>query len=121
MSTRCTIAVHDKFDTFTIYRHCDGYPDTAGGVLATLPEAFEFAWRPPRFEADDFAAAIVRAWKTPGGGNIYLTNSHDSHGDTEYMYDITQDLVTGIIYVTTRRSGSKGSGKMTVLWAPEGA
>jgi len=46
----------------------------------------------PRFEAADFAAAIIRAWKTEGGGNIYIDGSPKGweliHGDTEWVYVI---------------------------------
>jgi hypothetical protein len=46
----------------------------------------------PRFEADDFAAAIIRAWKTEGAGNIYIDGSPKGweliHGDTEWVYVI---------------------------------
>jgi len=48
-------------------------------------------------EADDFAAAIVAAWKRRGG-NIYIdgTARDDTlHGDIEYYYVITPDEKTG--------------------------
>jgi hypothetical protein len=75
MSTRCNLIVEDSYDRIQLYRHCGGYPDGAGGVLAALEQAIPFAWPLPRFEASDFAAAIVRAWKTEGGGNIYIDGS----------------------------------------------
>lgn len=88
MSTRSTIKVYDKEDKFYIYRHYDGYPFGECGVLSELTEALKYAWPLPRFEAMDFAAAIIRAWKN-GGGNIYFTSSHSAHWDTEYQYDVT--------------------------------
>ena len=72
MSTRCNIIVKDNYRAIQLYRHSDGYPDTKDGVIATLPEALEFAWNLPRMEVADFAAAIVRAWKEENGGNIYI-------------------------------------------------
>lgn len=103
MSTRSTITVRDRKDgneAYSICRHSGGYPDTQHGVLATLPQALAYAWPLPRFEAMDFAAAIVAAWKQPArkpyagapylsqGGNIYLTGGRDDHGDTEWHYEI---------------------------------
>lgn len=90
MSTRCTITVRDERggrDAYSLYRHCDGYPDTQHGVIATLSKALPLAWPMPRFEADDFAAAIVAAWKD-SCGNIRLTAGRDAHGDTEYHYEV---------------------------------
>jgi len=96
MSTRCSITCKDDSGEFSLYRHSDGYPGTEHGVLETLKAALSYAWRLPRFEAEDFAAAIVAALKKPAsgpyaqGGNIYLSHGRDSHGDTEYHYEITR-------------------------------
>ncbi len=91
MSTRCVITVIDEHNSFSIYRHGDGYPDGDAGVIRTLEEGFKFAWELPRFEADDFAAALIRAWKIEGGGDIYFTKGHEHHGDLAYRYEIRQD------------------------------
>lgn len=107
MSTRATITVRDRKDgnrAFSIYRHCDGYPDSEHGVLEGLKLALSYAWALPRFEEDDFAAAIVAAWKKPAyrpspgipdyiaqGGNIRFTEGRDEHGNTEYHYEIWPD------------------------------
>ena len=90
MSTRSNLIIDDGYDRIQLYRHWDGYPDGSGGVLATLELALPYAWPLPRFEASDFAAAIVRAWKTSGGGNINIDGSPKGweliHGDTEWVY-----------------------------------
>ena len=105
MSTRSTLTVRDRKDgneAYSIYRHSDGYPDTVAGVFATLPQALAYAWPLPRYEPSDFAAAIVAAWKQPAraypgstyisqGGNIYLTEGREAHGDTAYHYEIWPD------------------------------
>lgn len=106
MSTRATLTVRDAkngTEAYSVYRHSDGYPDTEHGVFATLPLALSYAWSLPRFEADDFAAAIIAAWKQPArysypgaryvtqGGNIRYTTGRDTHGDTAYHYDIWPD------------------------------
>lgn len=103
MSTRATITVHspkgDAFqESFTIYRHCDGYPESEHGVIAALQASQKYAWALPRFEANEFAAAVVCQMKQSAaagddkfgqGGNIYLTSGRDSHDDTDYHYDVT--------------------------------
>jgi len=107
MSTRAVITVIDGEDKFSIYRHHDGYPDGAGGVLMTLGLAIPLAWPLPRFEAADFAAAIVAAWKRPGGGDIYFTPNRDVHGDLAYAYEIRQ--------ITNARKGVVGSLQVDVF------
>lgn len=99
MSTRCNIIIKDKYNSIQLYRHCDGYPHSKGGVIENLKEVMPYAWKLPRMEADDFAAAIVRAWKEKGGGNIYIDGTanipNTLHGDIEYYYIITPDYEVG--------------------------
>lgn len=112
MSTRSNIIVRDKFDCICIYRHSDGYPDGEHGVIATLNKALDYAWDLPRFEASDFSAAIVAAWKQPSksfdgkniyrGGNIYIDGNCPKsnpfkkvHPDCEFVYIIDPPLKDG--------------------------
>jgi hypothetical protein len=44
----------------TVYEHRDGYPK---GAAKAIEAALPYAWPLPRFEADEFAAAFVRANK----------------------------------------------------------
>ena len=92
MGTRSNIIVADDHSRIQLYRHWDGYPDGEGGVLADLALALPYAWPLPRFEADDFAAALIRAWKGEGGGNIYIDGSPKGweriHDDVEWVYVI---------------------------------
>ena len=94
MSTRSNIIVEDKHNRIQLYRHWDGYPS---GVLPELEIALLYAWQLPRFEAQDFAAAIVRGWKQEGGGNIYIDGSPQGweliHGDVEWVYLIKPQKV----------------------------
>lgn len=96
MSTRSNIIVKDAYNAIQLYRHWDGYPE---GVIPDLADALAYAWQLPRFEADDFAAAIVRAWKAEGGGNISIDGSPKAfelvHGDTEWVYVIRFDKQIG--------------------------
>jgi hypothetical protein len=86
MGTRTVLTFKDKHNSFSVYHHYDGYPEH---ILPAIEAAKEFAWDLPRFEASDFAAAFIAANKQKGGGNIYMTDSYESHSDLEYRYDIT--------------------------------
>ena len=74
-----------------LYRHADGYPRGRDGVLATVEHALPYAWPLPRFEAEDFATAIVRAWKSQGGG-VSFDGSPEAweliQPDVEWVYVI---------------------------------
>lgn len=99
MSTRACIAFIDKNhpdNALHVYKHCDGYPT---GILHTIREATKYAWKMPRFEADEFAAAFVTAAKIGGGieiaqrgGGVRLMPSGKWQdifpGDIEYCYEV---------------------------------
>lgn len=92
MSTRCCLIVSDERTNITIYRHCDGYPES---VIPDLAQVVPYVWTFPRFEASDFSAGIVAAWKSRGGG-IYCYGSTESDdlyaacpGDLSYVYLVT--------------------------------
>lgn len=87
MGTRAVFIFKDERDSFSIYKHWDGYPEGAANFLVN---ALPFAWELPRYEACDFAAAFVAGNKQQGGGDVYLTTSPEYHGDLEYVYTITQ-------------------------------
>lgn len=84
MGTRAVITFIDEDNTFHVYQHWDGDPET---VLAYIEEAKRFAWTLPRFEADEFAAAYVRNCKG-GEGNIRLSKGYKGMGDLSYRYEV---------------------------------
>lgn len=90
MPTRATLTVSDQTDRFHIYRHHDGYPDGEHGVIRALARAQERAWPQPRFEAGDFAAALIAVMKETAG-SIYLTQNADDHDDRNFHYHVTSD------------------------------
>ena len=98
MSTRCNIVVKDEMNSIQLYRHSDGYPNSEHGVVEGLKKVGQYAWDLPRFEASDFAAAIIRAMKQHGG-NIYIDGTANGtktlHGDIQYLYTIEMDEKTG--------------------------
>lgn len=130
MSTRATIHVIDNgYQGFTVYRHNDGYPDGEHGVVEGLRQVVKsgYAWDLPRFESDDFAAAIIACWKTKsGGGNICCARGHGDHSDTEWRYDL--EFVGGQLVLTwdpeyhpptedmTEYQDREAKGSPVVLW-----
>lgn len=90
MSTRATVSVFDAEDRFDVYQHYDGYPDGENGLVARIDASRTLAWPLPRFEAMDFAAALVAVLKERPGGT-YLTRSAQWHGDRDYHYDVTAE------------------------------
>lgn len=91
MSTRSSVIVDDGQDRIAIYRHSDGYPHGPHGVIAQIPQALKYAWELPRFEAKDFSAALVAAWKQKrDGGGIYIDGDckkfEKVNGDVEWVY-----------------------------------
>lgn len=120
MSTRATYEFVDEMDSFTVYKHYDGYPRCG---LAAIANAQSMAWPLPRFEASDFAAAFVAANKTRGG-DVYLTTGKDAHGDTEFHYQVREDGGTLLVKVWSLHSGGHdklvASGSINELLAAHG-
>ncbi|SRR6266550_262552 len=72
MSTRALYTVRDETAAYNVYKHCDGYPS---GAAAVIRHAIDyFAWPLPRFEADEFAAALIAAGKA-----VYFADYLDTH------------------------------------------
>ena len=64
MSTRAlyTFKGETAEDSWNVYKHHDGYPS---GAAETLQDALAFyAWKLPRYEADEFAASFIAAGKS---------------------------------------------------------
>ena len=80
------MTIEDGLSSFHIYIHWDGVPEY---VLPLIDKATKYAWEFPRFEAGDFAAAIVRVLKKCPW-QIYLTNNPESIGDISYYYKVWQ-------------------------------
>lgn len=66
MSTRAMYTFRDGHGEYHVYKHHDGYPS---GAIEAILNALLFAWTPPRFEADEFAAAFVA-----GNKEIHVTD-----------------------------------------------
>jgi len=99
MSTRATYEFIGDNESWTVYKHHDGYPK---GGYQWIARALQWAWALPRFEADEFAAAFCAAnkGKPDGeyrGGGVCFTQGRDAHGDTEFHYVVT--CRNGALYV----------------------
>jgi hypothetical protein len=91
MGTRSTMLFIDQDSIVQIYRHWDGYPSS---ILPDLDKARKLAWGFPRFEADEFAAAVVATMKV-GEGNVRIQNPpsredlfENVNWDVEWVYVI---------------------------------
>jgi hypothetical protein len=94
MGTRAVYTFKDGDKRFHVYKHWDGYP---GGAAFFFMNALPYAWGGTRFEADEFAAAFIAGNKKEGGGDIYLTKGPNYHGDLEYVYELYQNNLGGIM------------------------
>ena len=86
MSTGATVTVYDEHDSFHLYIYCDGWPEM---VIPEIESATKFSWEFPRFEAWDFATALIKvmkiwAWK------IYLINDVESISGRCYHYEVSK-------------------------------
>lgn len=117
MSTRATITVADDNDSFDIYQHHDGYPDGPNGLVRHIAMARRLAWDLPRFEAADFAAAIIAVLKDRGG-STYLTSDAEAHGDRTFHYRVTplrESTTTRVMLTISKPSWERGKGDVEVF------
>ena len=114
MGTRAVYFFDDTFrndrgttNICAVYKQYDNYPK---GAAYHIEAAKDYAWRLPRFEADEFAAAFVAANKPRRGGEVRLIPlfEHTSrrqvmedYPSCEYYYDITYDEAVGDLVVHT--------------------
>lgn len=110
MSTRAVYTFKDDHEKFSVYKHHDGYPESAAEFLR---QAIGKSWAynennsfpiDARFEASDMAAAFIAANKT-GGGGVYVTKSAASHGDLSYSY--TMYSRAGVLCVDAFKHGEQ--------------
>lgn len=117
MSTRATITVADQHDSFDLYQHHDGYPDGPHGLVRHIAMARRLAWDLPRFEAGDFAAAIIAVLKDRGG-STYLTKDADAHSDRSFHYRIEpvrEDTAARLQLTISRPSYERGKTEVEVF------
>lgn len=117
MSTRATITVADQHDSFDLYQHHDGYPDGPHGLVRHIALARRLAWDLPRFEAADFAAAIIAVLKDRGG-STYLAKDADAHSDRSFHYRIEPRLENsdnGVQLTISRPSYERGKSEVEVF------
>ena len=94
MGTRAVYTFNDGDEKFHIYKHWDGYPE---GSAIFFMNAIAYAWGGKRFEAGDFAAAFIAGNKKEGGGDVYFTKGPNRQGDLEYIYELSQNSLGGLM------------------------
>jgi hypothetical protein len=90
MGTRCVFQLQDEIsaEPITISQHWDGYPE---GAFKAIAAAIPISWGVDRFEADQFAAALLAANKTDGGNYRVCGRGRWvdlAPDDIEYAYEI---------------------------------
>lgn len=111
MGTRAIYIFEDVLDHFGrktevyVYKQLDNYP---AGAADFIENAKQFAWKLPRFEADEFAAAFVAANKDSDGGGVRLVNANftnrmemlDTHHLCDYHYVISKpDTHSAVLWI----------------------
>lgn len=94
MGTRAVYTFKEGKERYHVYKHWDGYPE---GAALFFMRAIPYAWGGTRFEAMEFAAAFVAGNKPQGGGDVYFTKSPNAHGDLEYIYELYQNNLGGLM------------------------
>lgn len=94
MGTRAVYTFKEGKERYHVYKHWDGYPE---GAALFFMRAIPYAWGGKRFEAMDFAAAFVAGNKKEGGGDVYFTKGPNAHGDLEYVYELSQNDLGGLM------------------------
>lgn len=96
MSTRCVINFEDSYGKAKIYRHSDGYPESAVGVLADLDKFFaavEDQTGDTRFSDPSYLAAKFVVWQA--GENAKIGAYHydrDKNGELVRVEDEVKPL-----------------------------
>ena len=87
MSTRAIITVFDEIDGFNIYIHGDAMPER---VIPSIEKSTKYAWKFPRFQAGDFATALIKVLKKRAWW-VYLINHTEKMSDADYYYQVSKE------------------------------
>ena len=90
MSTRASIRFKDRYDTFYVYRHSDGYPD--GDILPDLRNAVEKA--SGRWSGSELGTMVAFFLGTVFDPHKRLPSyalTSSIHGDESYHYVVNWD------------------------------
>ena len=83
MGTKAIYIFEDDCGEVAVYKHYDNYPQ---GAVHFINNAKKYAWKFPRFEADEFGAAFVVANKDDGSG-VRLVPPYKDQDDLMNAYD----------------------------------
>jgi hypothetical protein len=85
MSTPAVVIFDDGEGEIAIYKHWDGQPSNIARLLDDAREGY--SWPLPRFEADEFAAAFVRAAKD-GSGDVRILRNPRADVGQAFTYTV---------------------------------
>lgn len=89
MSTRATIRFADEYETFFVYRHCDGFPDVILPDLQKVIERKRGAWSDP--EAGMLVTCFLALMFDEKARLPDYSMTSAFHGDESYRYSVTWD------------------------------
>ena len=115
MSTRAIYTFKGFGEAHHVYKHHDGYPT---GAARAFELAIQNAWRLPRYEPDEFAAAFVAANKA-GPGGVRLARKRTEACDVAFGYIIEPDKhIPSLVRLTvTEPDFWDGGRKEHKLWS----
>ena len=90
MSTRATIKFSDPYNTFYVYRGCDGFPENVMPDIQSAIEKAKFRWSNPECELlVTLFLAIGYDFDKKRLPDYTITSSF--HGDESYLYAVQWD------------------------------
>lgn len=115
MSTRAMYTFKGFGESHHVFKHHDGCLSSAADALEN---AIQLAWRAPRYEPDEFAAAFVSGNKQQPGG-VRLARSQTAFADVEFLYVVEPDKGTpGLLKLTAYSADFwDGKPKKTKIWS----
>ena len=98
MSTRCVFEIKSDAGSLFVYQHWDGYPSGAQAAIAATIKS-GLAWELPRYEPDEFGAALIAANKSQGGNYRLIGSRGAIPADVEYWHVL--HIVDGYLCLTS--------------------
>lgn len=91
MSTRATIQFSDEYDTFFVYRHCDGYPESVMPDLQSVIERTARSWSGS--ECGTLVSVFLGLQFRENERLPRYEMTSGWHGDESYQYHVEWDTL----------------------------
>jgi hypothetical protein len=89
MSTRATLQFKDEYDSFFVYRHCDGYPEQIMPDVEKVIENARGRWSGS--ECGMFVSFFLGTYFDPKARLPDYMMTSNWHGDESYQYYVEWD------------------------------